>query len=268
MENKYFGKIIDTHAHVYPDKIAEKAVRAIGDFYNIHMAKGGHVNGLLESGGKIGVSRYVIHSLATTLHQVESINNFILSTASGNPAFVPFATLHPDMDEQDMQKEVDRVLSLGAKGLKLHPDFQKFYADDEKVLKIYRSCSGKLPILFHAGDNRYDYSSPKRIANVARQFPNLTVIAAHFGGYHRWDEVDVYEGLNNVYYDTCSAMFMLSPERATEIMRKLGVDRFFFSSDYPMWDHEEELENIMRLGLTEEEREMVLYKNAERVLKI
>lgn len=266
--NNYFGKIIDTHAHVYPDKIAEKAVRAIGDFYNIHMAKGGNVEGLLTSGAKIGVSRYVIHSLATTLHQVESINNFILTTAHANSAFIPFATLHPDMEEGDMQKEIERVISLGAKGLKLHPDFQKFYADDENVYKIYRTCKGKLPILFHAGDNRYDFSSPKRIARVAKLFPDLTVISAHFGGYHRWDEVGVYDGLQNVYYDTCSTMFMLSPDRATEIMRKLGVDRFFFSSDYPMWDHEEELENLMRLDLNEEEREMVLYKNAERVLGI
>ena len=63
-------------------------------------------------------------------------------------------------------------------------------------------------------------------------------------------------------------MFMLSPERATSIMKKLGVDRFFFSSDYPMWDHGEEFENVMRLDLTEEEREMVFYKNAQRVLGI
>ena len=266
--NKYFGKIIDTHAHVYPDKIAEKAVRSIGEFYHIPMAKGGNVDGLLESGAKIGVGKYVIHSLATTVHQVESINNFILQTAHSNPAFVPFATLHPDMEEVDMQKEIDRVISLGAKGLKLHPDFQRFYADDEQVHKIYRTCQGRLPILFHAGDNRYDYSAPKRIANVARLFPDLIVISAHFGGYHRWDEIDVYEGLSNVYYDTCSSMFMLSPERATSIMKKLGVDRFFFSSDYPMWDHGEEFENVMRLDLTEEEREMVFYKNAQRVLGI
>ncbi len=266
--NKFFGKIIDTHAHVYPDKIAEKAVRSIGEFYHIPMAKGGNVDGLLESGAKIGVCKYVIHSLATTVHQVESINNFILQTAHANPAFVPFATLHPDMAEVDMQNEIDRVISLGAKGLKLHPDFQRFYADDVEVHKIYRTCQGRLPILFHAGDNRYDYSAPKRIANVARLFPNLIVISAHFGGYHRWDEVDVYEGLNNVYYDTCSSMFMLSPERATSIMKKLGVDRFFFSSDYPMWDHREEFENVMRLDLTEEEREMVFYKNAQRVLGI
>lgn len=268
MDNKYFGKIIDTHAHVYPDKIALKAVKSIGDFYNIPMAKGGNVEGLLESGAKIGVSRYVIHSLATTVHQVESINNFILATASSNPAFVPFATLHPDMSEADMQKEIDRVIPLGVKGIKLHPDFQKFYTDDPNVWKIYRTVQGRLPILFHAGDDRYDYSAPARIASVAKNFPNLTVISAHFGGYHRWDEIGVYDGLQNVYYDTCSAMFMLSPERASEIMRRLGVERFFFSSDYPMWDHAEELENLMRLSLTEQEREMVLYKNAERVLGI
>lgn len=268
MENKYAGKIIDTHAHIYPDKIAEKAVHAIGDFYHISMAKGGNISGLLESGKKIGVRKYVVHSLATTVHQVQSINNFILGAAHENSSFVPFATLHPDMDESEMFAEIDRVIELGAKGLKLHPDFQKFYIDDENVYKIYRATRGRLPILFHAGDDRYDFSAPSRLAKVAKLFPDLKVIAAHFGGYHRWDEVGVYKGLDNVYYDTCSALFMLTPSQADDIIDMLGVDRFFFSTDYPMWDHEDEFENVMKLSLTDEEREMVFYKNAERVLGI
>ena len=268
MDNKYFGKIIDTHAHIYPDKIAEKAVHAIGDFYDITMSKSGSVSGLLESGSKIGVRKYVVHSLATTVHQVQSINNFILGAADQETAFVPFATLHPDMEEIEMEREVERVISMGAKGIKLHPDFQKFYIDDENVFKIYRVVHNKLPILFHVGDNRYEFSAPKRCAKVAKLFPDLKVIAAHFGGYHRWDEVHVYKGLDNVYYDTCSALFMLSPQEAVDIMGELGVDRFFFSSDYPMWDHQDEFESVMKLDLTEEEREGVFYKNAERVLGI
>ncbi len=268
MKNEYFGKIIDTHAHIYPDKIAEKAVRAIGDFYHIPMAKGGSVSGLLESGKKIGVRKFVVHSLATTVHQVQSINNFILGSAEQNKAFVPFATLHPDMQEIDIEHEVERVMSMGAKGVKLHPDFQKFYIDDERVFKIYRATSGKLPILFHAGDDRYDYSAPKRLAKVAKLFPELNVIAAHFGGYRRWDDVGVYKGLENVYYDTCSSLFALPTSQAVDIIGMLGVDRFFFSSDYPMWDHEYEFQNVMKLSFTDEEREMVFYKNAERVLGI
>ncbi len=268
MENKYFGKIIDTHAHVYPDKIADRAVHAIGDFYHIPMAKAGTIDGLLKNGSEVGVSKYVIHSLATTVHQVQAINNFILTAKDAYPCFIPFMTLHPEMTEYEIQREVDRVLPLGVKGVKLHPDFQKFYIDDDNVFKIYRAVEGKLPILFHAGDERYEFSAPPRLAKICREFPELKVIAAHFGGYQRWYEVDVYKGLDNVYFDTCSALFFLSPEQACDIIHMHGADRFFFATDYPMWSAKEEIERIMKLDLTEEEREMIFYKNAQRVLEI
>lgn len=268
MENKYHGKIIDTHAHVYPDKIATKAVRAIGDFYNVPMCEGGSVAELLEVGKKAGVSRYVVHSLATTEHQVQAINNFIISSAEENPCLIPFMTFHPDMSEEEMLAERDRVLPFGIKGVKLHPDFQKFYVDDEKVFKIYRVCQGVLPILFHAGDHRYEFSAPKRIAKIASLFPDLTIIAAHFGGYHRWDEVDVYQGLDNVYFDTCSSFFMLSADRAKELIYKFGTDKFLFGTDYPMWKAEDEVENILNLHLSDEDNQKIFYKNAEKLLRL
>ncbi len=266
MENKFFGKIIDTHAHVYPNKIAERAVHAIGDFYDISMKEGGTVEGLIKNGEEAGISRFVIHSLATTVHQVESINNFILSSQSEHSCFIPFMTLHPDMSEDEIKREVDRVIPLGVKGVKLHPDFQKFYIDDENVFKIYRTVKGRLPILFHVGDNRYEYSAPARLANVCRLFPDLEVIAAHFGGYRRWHEIDVYKGLDNVYFDTCSSFFVLSKTEACDIIHKLGVEKFFFATDYPMWSAKDEVENILNLDITDEEKEMIFYKNTERVL--
>ena len=71
-------EIIDTHCHIYPSKIAEKAVQAISDFYSIPMAHDGLVGTLKRSGSEIGVTKYVVHSLATTAHQVSRINDFIL----------------------------------------------------------------------------------------------------------------------------------------------------------------------------------------------
>lgn len=268
MENKYFGKIIDTHAHVYPDKIASKAVQAVGNFYNIEMNKNGSISCLIETGKEAGVSKYVIHSLATTTHQVQSINNFILSSAKENDCFIPFMTFHPDMSEKEMEEERDRVLPLGVKGVKLHPDFQKFYVDDENVYKIYRVCEGKLPILFHAGDYRYEYSAPARIAKIAKLFPDLTVISAHFGGYHRWSEVGVYQGLDNVYFDTSSSFFMISYDEAKEIIDRLGVDKFMFGTDYPMWQAKDEVQHILNMNLSDEDNEKIFYKNAERVLQL
>ncbi|MBR7111284.1 MAG: amidohydrolase family protein, partial [Clostridia bacterium] len=129
-------------------------------------------------------------------------------------------------------------------------------------------CQGVLPILFHAGDHRYEFSAPKRIAKIAKLFPGLTIIAAHFGGYHRWDEVDVYEGLDNVYFDTCSSFFMLSADRAKELIYKFGTDKFLFGTDYPMWKAEDEVENILNLHLSDEDNQKIFYKNAEKLLRL
>ena len=69
-------KTIDTHAHIYPDKIADKAVSSIGAFYDIEMTGGSGTScGLIESGSRIGVEKYIVHSTATTVKQVKSIND-------------------------------------------------------------------------------------------------------------------------------------------------------------------------------------------------
>ena len=46
---------------------------------------------------------------------------------------------------------MDEIISLGLKGVKLHPDMQQFKIDDYRMLKIYELCEGKLPILIHTG---------------------------------------------------------------------------------------------------------------------
>ena len=72
-------KVIDVHTHIFPPKIAEKAVESIGKFYNTQMKYKGSKKELLESGKEINVEKYLVFSTATKVEQVESINNFIIS---------------------------------------------------------------------------------------------------------------------------------------------------------------------------------------------
>ncbi|NCA66773.1 MAG: hypothetical protein EOM87_01770 [Clostridia bacterium] len=266
MDKKYM--IIDSHSHIFPEKIATKASDAIGDFYNLPMRENGSIGGLLRSGGKIGVSKYIVHSTATSVHQVRSINNFIIDAVNTYPELIGYMTLHPDMQEKEVRLELQRCMAAGLKGIKLHPDFQKFYIDEEKAHNIYRCAEGVLPILFHVGDDRYDYSHPYRLTNIALAYPQLRCIAAHMGGYTMWELAECYKGLDNVYFDTCSSLFALTPEKAVSIINMLGVDRFFFACDYPMWDHEEELERFLKLNLSEEQREKILSANIQKFLNI
>ena len=262
-------EIIDAHAHIYPEKIAKKATDTIGVFYDIEMEMpAGTAERLLEEGRRAGVSRYVVHSVATTAHQVRSINEFIRREMVAHPEFIGFITLHQDLTEDEVRAEVDWAVENGFRGIKLHPDFQKFNIDDEVAQKFYRAASGRLPILFHVGDDRYDYSKPERLVRMARRYPELTFIAAHFGGYRCWDDAPLYAGLPNVYFDTCSSLPFISPERARQIIDMLGAERFFFATDFPMWDAVGEMERFNEIPMTSQEREMILSGNIKRLLGI
>lgn len=257
-------RIIDFHNHIFPDSIAEKAVKNIGKYYGIKMWERGTVDSLLESGNEAGIERYIVHSSATHAGQVKAINNYIADVVKSHPNMVGFGTVHSQLD--DIDAEVRRIISLGLRGIKLHPEFQNFIINDPIMLPVYQAIEGKLPLLIHMGDENQDSSSPERLAGILDKFPKLVVIAAHFGGYQMWDESMKYLVGRNVYMDTSSSLAFLEPSEATEMIRKHGVDKFLFGTDFPMWNHKQELERFFTLNLSEKEKQMILYDNASGLL--
>lgn len=257
--------IIDFHAHIYPKKIAEKASSAIGDFYSANICYTGLSEELIESGKKIGVEKYIVHSTATKAPQVESINNFIIGEVDLHKEFIGFGTVHPEYEH--FEDELKRIKNAGLKGVKLHPDFQKFQIDTTEMDSIYEVLASlKMPVLVHAGDCRYDFSGPKRIANVLKKHPSLILIAAHFGGYTEWEQSCEFLVGKKVYFDTSSTLWKLPIAKANEMLKAHGVENFLFGSDFPMWDHEDEMSRFNKLDLSSSDREMVLYKNAMNLL--
>ncbi|MGI6337034.1 MAG: amidohydrolase family protein [Eubacteriales bacterium] len=252
--------IIDVHTHIFPRKIADRAVKSIGDFYGLPMSGTALSDDLDRACADVGIARNLVFSTATTPHQVASINSFIHEKCTQYPRFIGFGTLHPAMDNPDA--EIERICDLGLHGIKLHPDFQEFDIDDGRMLPIYRRLAAyELPVLFHMGDARYTYSHPERLARVLDRVPDLRVIAAHFGGYSAWDiSMRVLAG-SSAYYDTSSTLAFVTPERAGEMIGVLGVDRIFFGTDYPMWNIREELDRFFALGLSEEDNRKILSEN-------
>lgn len=259
--------IIDSHAHIFPDKIAEKASQGISDFYGMETRFDGKIETLLKIGENAGIDKFVVQSVATIPEQTPSINNFIAEATENYPdKFIGFAALHPDY--HDIEGEIKRAASLGLKGIKLHPDFQRFHIDGVRAMKIYEMAEGKLPILIHAGDYRYDYSKPARLARVLEAFPKLDVIAAHFGGWSEWEDAVSALAGKRLWVDTSSSLYAMTPERAYELIRLFGADRVVFGTDYPMWNGADELSLIDKIDLSHDEREKILHLNIERLLNI
>ena len=266
----YAGKFrtVDAHCHIYPDKIAEKASESTGNFYSIPMCLDGKISTLLTHGEEAGISHFLVQSVATTPKQVSSINRFIAeSVLEGGGKFTGFGTLHPD--SEDIRADVEEVIRLGLKGVKLHPDIQQFKIDDYRMLKIYELCEGRLPILMHTGDSRYDLSNPNRMKPVLDIYQGLTGIGAHFGGWSVWEEAtEALCQYENFYVDCSSSLYAMSPEKARELIFAYGTKRVLFGTDYPMWEPKEELERFLKIDLTEQEREDILYYNAARLLQL
>ncbi len=260
-------KIIDFHTHIYPEKISEKAVKSVGEFYGVEMHGEGTAKKLLETGKSAGVSNFVVCSVALDGNRVEAINNYIAKECEEHDEFFGFAAMHAEY--QNKIEELERAKGLGLKGVKIHPDTQLFNLDDNRMFEVYDYLQqNNVPILIHCGDYRYDYSHPRRLKRILELFPKLTAVAAHFGGWSVYDLAIEYLKDTNCYLDTSSSLSFVGEKRAKELIEIYGAERIVFGTDFPMWTVSEELEKLIKIGLNDLEKELILQKNAERILGI
>lgn len=256
--------VVDIHTHIYPEKIAVRAAKSVGEFYNVGMFDGGSVEALKHAVQGSPITHHVVHSVATKPEHVESINNFIAQTCAENPNFIGFATMHQDYENPEA--EIERAISLGLRGVKLHPDTQEVNMDDPRLMRIYEIIEGRLPLIVHTGDYRYDFSHPRRLKEILHTFPNLVVDAAHFGGWSIFDLAVEYLEDENCFLDMSSAQDFLGPRRTKELVEIYGTDRIMFGSDFPMWNPVKEYNMFTALDFTSAEMENMLWHNAERFL--
>ncbi len=258
--------IVDSHCHIYPEKIAARAVAGIGKFYDLDMQGDGTKAALERESVEAGITHNMIFSVATKPAQVQSINEFIAAeVAQSGGRMTGLGTMHPDSD--DPAGDIRHLIDLGLRGVKLHPDVQGFKLDDYRCLKIYELCETYgLPVLLHTGDYRYDMSNPNRLRPIVEIFSSLTIVAAHLGGWSIWEEAAMQlTGLPNLYVDTSSSLPFITPDTARCIIRAYGVDHVLFATDFPMWTPKEELARFHAVGLTDEEEDTIFWRNANRL---
>lgn len=263
-------RIIDVHTHVFPDNLAARAVKQlIGNSDEIAFTDG-TVGGLKASMRKNGVEVSVTQPVSTKATQIGPINAFSAGQLK-DPALIPFGSLHPDYEE--FEEEVGRLKAAGIRGVKFHPDYQSFYVDEERVFPIYQALSDAgLMILFHAGVDiglgpPY-HCPPDRLARVLDAFPKLTVIAAHFGGFQMWDDVDRYLVGRELYLETSYTLAWLDHAEFVRMARAHGLGRVMFGTDSPWADQGVEIDLIRKTGLTDDELDQVFSRTAAKLFNL
>jgi predicted TIM-barrel fold metal-dependent hydrolase len=177
--------------------------------------------------------------------------------------------MHPDFT--DIEDEVERLVDADFRGIKLQPDWQGFYPNEERAFRLYEAVEGRLAVLFHVERTAAQTGTPRStiggLLEVRQRFPGLTLIVAHMGGHQCWDRMqDVITGAG-VYMDTSNCPEdQLGDERMLEIIRKQSARRVLFASDLPFADPKTIADRLMRMPLPHDEKEDIAWANAERLL--
>lgn len=227
------------------------------------------VNGLIEHMDSCGIDISVVQPVITKPSQTKTLNVWAKNIESDR--LISFGGVHPDTD--DFKRDIDFICSLGLKGIKFHPEYQNFYVDEPKMLKLYDYALSKgLILLFHAGyDPAYPppfKSSPQKFKFVVNQMKGGIIVAAHLGGQAQWDDVVKHLAGEDIYLDTSMGFEFFSKETFLRILKKHEVEKILFGSDSPWSDAAKEIETIKILELSDDEKERILSKNAQRILNI
>lgn len=259
-------KIFDMHTHCFPDVLAKRAIPAMAATSKTEPCGDGTYGDLVEKELAGGCGAMILH-IATNASQMTKVNDFAAQCQKGG--VFCFGSVFPT--DSAALPEMDRIKALGLHGIKLHPDYQGFFANDPAVFPVYaRAAELGLPIVFHTG---WDPVSPdcihctsEMLAEVADRFPRLTIIAAHMGGMMRSDEAEKWlVGRKNVYFDTAFATHWLTPERTAGLVHRHGAERIFFATDFPWSTIQQERALLESAGLTEDELRLIYSENAKRV---
>lgn len=262
--------IIDFHTHAFPDKIAGKAMA------NLSFASGGlmpqhegTVESLKTEMRKDGVDISVVLGIATNPKQQANVNNFA-AEINKDKNLIAFGSVHPEAP--DALDELERIKDLGLKGVKLHPEYQNFFVDEERMMPIYKKISQLgLITVFHAGHD-YGYNEPFRcmpdaMERALRWF-DAPVVAAHWGGAGCGKQVVKHLCGKDIWFDTSFGYGNMPKSFAQELMDKHTLDRFLFGSDMPWHRPAWETRLIDTLDISEEDKEKINWKNATKLLNI
>ncbi|MGI6169862.1 MAG: amidohydrolase family protein [Christensenellales bacterium] len=260
--------LIDFHTHAFADKIAAKTVKLLQkNSGGLPPVFDGTVSGLLSAMDQYGVDASVVLNIATKPGQHQKILEHCLSFASDR--LIPFASVHPQ--DPDVFGVLDEIKRLGIRGIKLHPDYQNFQADDPAFFPFYEYI-GQLGLIttIHVGDDigmpLPPHCSPKALSNILPLFGGAPVVAAHLGGYSAWADVETYLVGKDIYFDTALCSGTVPMYRAIDIVRAHGADRILFGTDMPWHSPEQERIFVAHLGLNEDEQEKIFSGNARHLL--
>ncbi|MCL5771599.1 MAG: amidohydrolase family protein [Actinobacteria bacterium] len=218
-------------------------------------------------------------------------NEWLANEISKYPQLIGFGTI--DFAKGDVVKQVETIHSLGFRGIKLHPEFQRFHVLGNSFLKVCEVAEELELILdFNTGvhGNMLSMYSPILFDEVVCKYPRTKIILEYVGGHSLLDQVlamirnnnyrvaennstgMIFTGLTSVFDDIGEeSIWFLVKEKIEELVKLTGEDYVVFGLGFPYRTAEEikkDIEYVMNLPVSEEFKRKILCDNLERLINL
>ncbi|MBN1507980.1 MAG: amidohydrolase family protein [Sedimentisphaerales bacterium] len=261
-------RIIDFHAHAFPDVLAPRAMKVLLDEAPEARAYlDGTIADLLRSMDRAGIDKSVICCIATRPEQSEPILRWCTQIRSDR--LIPFPSVHPA--DPACLDGIRRIREEGFLGIKLHPFYQNFFADEDRMLRFYEEVSRQgLLLTMHTGYDiafpRIRRADPEKLRRIKEALPALKLITTHLGAWRQWDEVRQHLIGREIHMEISFGIDELGREQAREMILEHPSGCILFGTDSPWTDQSQTLSLLRNLNLSQERLAQILAGNALSLL--
>jgi len=210
--------------------------------------------------------------------RVKRRNEWTCKLARENSRLIPLISVDPLMGGDALVDEmVDKANRFDVKGLKIHPAEGRYFPDDPSFQPAFETAQRlNLPVLTHGGNFAADqpYTRPENFRKILEDYPDLILVIAHMGSGYLDESLALARKYSNVYFDTSTVITgveghnPLPDDDLVELIRKIGIDRVMFGSDYPWFHPGKDLKRFLDLGFDDDEKRAILGDNAKRVYSL
>ncbi len=276
--------IIDFHTHIFPKKIREKRENffkgetAFKLLYESPKSKLEGYSDIIAMMDEEGVDISVIFGFPwKDAGKFKMNNDYIIEAVKKHPnrlkGFVCF-----DAENKDSLKEAERCIENGLCGIGELAFYEAGIGEKEiHALKpiIDFAKYKNIPTLIHTNEpvgHEYPGKTPitlLQIYNLLKKFPENKIILAHWGGgifFFDLCKKEVSDILKNVYFDTAASPFLYKTRIYKTAADIIGADKILFGSDYPLLKPSRYIKEIENSGISSEEKDKILFKNAAGLL--
>lgn len=229
---------------------------------------------ILSDMDEAGVDKTVIVGIdAETTCHYKVPNELVADAVNAYPdRFIGFAGVDPNKGLLALDELKKCIEELGLSGLKFIPHLLEMSPNDIRMHPVLEKAQeAGLPVLFHTGTHfhtgtRLRYCKPEALDDVAIDFPELKIIAAHFGFPWFYEALAVVQKNANVYFNIAGWAPRRIPEYVITMMNGPLSRKALLGSDFPLLSRVRIMRELKELPISPETLQRVTSENPARLL--